>query len=76
MAKDIVCCMDVEEKTAKYQAMYQGKNYYFCSEACKKAFEDEPELYINAEISKDQHHTHHHHHEGEDLEPGCGCPDR
>jgi YHS domain-containing protein len=74
MAIDLVCKMDVDEKTAKWKSVYKGKTYYFCAPGCKKSFEEEPELYINAEVSEDQHHTHHHHHEGEDHKScGCGC---
>ncbi|MCW4000521.1 MAG: YHS domain-containing protein [Candidatus Bathyarchaeota archaeon] len=76
MAIDLVCKMDVDPKTAKWKTVYKGKTYYFCAPGCKAAFEEEPELYINAEVSADQHHTHHHHHEGEDTESCgscCGC---
>jgi YHS domain-containing protein len=74
MAKDLVCGMDVDEKCAKHKTLYQGKYYYFCAAGCKKAFEEEPELYLHSEISEDQHPTHHHHHEGEDTKScGCGC---
>ena len=39
MAKDLVCDMDVDEKTAKWKTIYQGKTYYFCAPGCKKQFE-------------------------------------
>ena len=68
--------MEVDEKTAKYKTIYQGKYYYFCAPGCKKSFEEEPELYINAVNSDEQHPTHQHHHEGEepnDSSCGCGC---
>lgn len=76
MAKDLVCGMDVDERTAKYKTVFQGKTYFFCCPKCKKSFEEEPELYLSGEISEDQHHKHHHHHEGEDPRAdscGCGC---
>ena len=75
MAKDLVCNMDVDEQTAKWKSVYKGKTYYFCAPSCKKMFEDEPELYLNAENSEDQHHKHHHHHEGGEMGEGdsCGC---
>ncbi|MCL5877039.1 MAG: YHS domain-containing protein [Candidatus Bathyarchaeota archaeon] len=76
MAKDLVCNMDVDERTAKWKTVYKGKTYYFCALGCKKAFEEEPELYLKAEVSEDQHHKHHHHHEGDeptDHSCGCGC---
>ena len=46
MAKDLVCNMDVDEKTAKYKTIYQGKYYYFCAAGCKTAFEKSPAKYI------------------------------
>ncbi|VVB61397.1 YHS domain protein [uncultured archaeon] len=45
MVKDLVCGMDVDEKTAKNKTSYKGKIYYFCSPACKKSFESNPEKY-------------------------------
>lgn len=63
MAKDLVCMMDVDERTAKWKTVYKGRTYYFCALGCKKAFEEEPELYLNAK------------HEGDDKPSGhsCGC---
>ena len=46
MAKDTVCKMDVDEKTAPAKSDYKGKTYYFCAVSCKKAFESNPEKYI------------------------------
>jgi YHS domain-containing protein len=46
MAKDLVCGMDVDEKTAKYKTTYKGKTYYFCAPGCKYMFEEDPEKYI------------------------------
>jgi len=40
MAKDLVSNMEVDEKTAKYKTIYQGKYYYFCAPWCKKTFEE------------------------------------
>ncbi len=45
MAKDPVCRMLVEEKTA-FTSTYQGKTYYFCSLDCKEIFEKCPEQFI------------------------------
>ncbi len=36
MAKDPVCNMDVDEKTAKLKTDYKGKTYYFCAPAARK----------------------------------------
>jgi YHS domain-containing protein len=46
MAKDLVCDMDVDEKTAKWKTVYKGKTYYFCAPGCKKEFEANPEQFI------------------------------
>ena len=46
MAKDLVCGMDVDEKTAKYKTIHRGKTYYFCAPGCQKAFEENPQKYI------------------------------
>ena len=46
MAKDPVCGMNVDEKTAKLKSEYQGKTYYFCSKICKSKFDKEPSKYV------------------------------
>jgi YHS domain-containing protein len=46
MAKDFVCGMDVDEKTAQYTTTYNGTIYYFCALGCKKAFDENPEKYV------------------------------
>ncbi len=38
MAKDPVCGMYVDEKTAHIKAEVRGRTYYFCSETCLKTF--------------------------------------
>jgi len=45
MAKDPVCGMDIDEKTAAGTAAYKGKTYYFCNLSCKARFDKEPEQY-------------------------------
>ena len=45
MAKDPICKMSVDEGKAEYTSTYKGKTYYFCSPACKKAFDQNPEKY-------------------------------
>ena len=47
MAKDPVCKMEVDEKTAKYKTVHKGKTYYFCAPGCKKAFEKNPNKHLN-----------------------------
>jgi YHS domain-containing protein len=46
MAKDPVCGMMVEEKTAKFKSQYKGKTYYFCAQGCKVTFDKNPNRYI------------------------------
>ena len=53
MAKDLVCDMDVDEKTAKWKTVYKGKTYYFCAPGCKKSFEANPEEYVGGSKSAD-----------------------
>ncbi len=45
MAKDPVCGMEVDEKTAAAKSEHMGKTYYFCAPACKKAFDENPAKY-------------------------------
>lgn len=45
--KDLVCGMTVDSKTVQFQSSYQGKQYYFCSEHCKKQFDEDPKQYIS-----------------------------
>jgi len=45
MTKDPVCGMQVDEKNSEFQAQYGGKQYSFCSEDCKKKFEENPQQF-------------------------------
>ena len=58
MAKDPVCGMEVDPKTAAGESAYQGQAYYFCSNGCKKAFDKEPKRYVKTQIqgSENMHH--------------------
>ena len=38
MAKDPICGMYVDEKTAEFKATVRGTTYFFCSHACMKEF--------------------------------------
>ena len=51
MVVDVVCKMEIDEKTAKWKSEYKGKTYYFCAPGCKKTFDKEPEKYIAGEKS-------------------------
>jgi len=39
MAKDLICGMNVDEKSARYKSEYKEKIYYFCSPTCKEDFD-------------------------------------
>ncbi|MEK6942251.1 MAG: YHS domain-containing protein [archaeon] len=41
MAKDLICGMNVDEKTA-LKSQYKGKTHYFCSKHCKTSFDSNP----------------------------------
>ena len=46
-AKDPVCGMNVDFGMTKYKSVYQGKEYGFCSEHCKRQFEENPSQYVS-----------------------------
>lgn len=46
MAKDPVCGMMVDEKTAKFKSDYQDKTYYFCAASCKATFDKSPAKFV------------------------------
>ncbi len=45
-AKDLVCGMMVEIKTAKEKSNYRGRPYYFCSASCKQQFIADPGSFL------------------------------
>jgi YHS domain-containing protein len=45
MAKDPICGMTVDEKTAKYKSEYMGGTFYFCCASCKSTFDKNPARY-------------------------------
>lgn len=47
MTKDVICGMEVNEKTAKYKTEYKGKTYYFCNPFCKETFDANPAKYAH-----------------------------
>jgi len=55
MAKDPVCGMDVDEKSAAGKSDYQGKTYYFCSAGCKASFDKNPEKYVSGAAASGGH---------------------
>ena len=49
MVLDVVCKMQVNEKTARCKSEHKGKTYYFCAPGCKKEFDEDPEVYLEQE---------------------------
>lgn len=47
MTKDPVCGMTVDEKSP-HKSTHAGKNYAFCSAACKAKFDKDPRQYAPA----------------------------
>jgi YHS domain-containing protein len=58
MAKDPVCGMDVDPKTASAQSEYQGTTYYFCCQGCKTEFDEAPDKFVGK--AQDSHAGHQH----------------
>jgi YHS domain-containing protein len=46
MVTDVVCGMEIDEKTAKWKSDYLGKTYYFCGPVCKLVFDENPEKFL------------------------------
>jgi membrane fusion protein, copper/silver efflux system len=48
MVKDLVCNMEVDPSIPGIRhSEYRGKTYYFCSEQCRKSFEENPQRFFN-----------------------------
>jgi YHS domain-containing protein len=60
MAKDPVCGMMVNEKTAKFKSDYKGTAYYFCNVTCKTQFDKTPDKFLKGGS-------------GTNHSCGCGC---
>jgi YHS domain-containing protein len=45
MTRDPVCGRQVDEKTATARINYKGREYQFCSQDCKRQFDQRPESY-------------------------------
>ncbi|MDP2920556.1 MAG: YHS domain-containing protein [Dehalococcoidia bacterium] len=58
MAKDPVCGMTVNEKTAPAKSDYKGNTYYFCNPGCKKTFDANPEKFTGGGKSTAGHGGH------------------
>jgi YHS domain-containing protein len=49
---DPICKMKVEETNCKITSEHNGKKYYFCAPGCKKAFDKNPEKYVEKETPR------------------------
>ena len=47
--RDAVCGMMVDPDTAAARATHNSRDFYFCSEECSRAFQDDPEVYADKE---------------------------
>ena len=47
MQRDPVCDMEVDPAISSLKSEFQGQTYYFCSLACKQAFDANPQEYAN-----------------------------
>jgi YHS domain-containing protein len=57
LVRDPVCGMSVDPTTAKEQIEFEGSTYYFCSPACRSAFEKDPARYT-AQVLQVEHAGH------------------
>jgi YHS domain-containing protein len=55
MAKDPVCGMNVDEKTAKHKSDYMDKTYYFCNPSCKATFDKNPAKFAGGSSEHSAH---------------------
>ena len=46
MVLDVVCGMEIDEKTSKWKSEFKGKTFYFCGPICKLEFDENPEKYM------------------------------
>jgi Cu+-exporting ATPase len=70
MAKDPVCGMEIDERTAAGRSEYNGKTYYFCAPGCLRAFVNEPEKYVRLDNGENLHSSTNS--LGETVRPGGG----
>ena len=45
VATDPICKMNVAETDARYTSVYGGREFHFCSAACKQQFDKNPQKY-------------------------------
>jgi P-type Cu+ transporter len=48
MTTDPVCGETIDEKETSFHTQFAGRKYAFCSDECRKEFEERPEEYVEA----------------------------
>jgi YHS domain-containing protein len=51
MSKDPVCGMQVDERKAAAKSSFGNREYYFCSQDCKRQFDQHPERYAQEQTT-------------------------
>ncbi len=51
-AVDPVCGMQVTMRESTVRSEFRGQTYYFCTVACRKAFDVHPERYVTGGFSR------------------------
>jgi YHS domain-containing protein len=46
MTTDPVCGTEIDDKKAEFQTQFAGRKYFFCSDECRKEFEEQPEDFV------------------------------
>ena len=54
MERDPVCGMPVDPEQSAHATDYLGQTYYFCSERCKRQFDQDPSLYVGQETGRSE----------------------
>ena len=53
MARDLVCQMEVAEEGSRFFSDYGEEMYHFCSQECKRKFDDHPDQYIRGQAERE-----------------------
>ena len=46
--KDPVCGMEFDSSQAEAQTIHEGQSYFFCSQECRRIFEENPKEFVNS----------------------------
>jgi Cu+-exporting ATPase len=52
--KDPVCGMEFDSSQAEAQTTYKGQAYYFCSEECRRTFDENPKEFVGNVAGQDR----------------------